>query len=55
MVLTLQTQGLGLGYERQYLVRFDDGQQSLVWEGELQLIIPLHPAEPPVEDGGARE
>lgn len=30
MVLPLQTQGQGQGYERQYLVRFDDGQQSLV-------------------------
>lgn len=55
MVLTLQTQSQGQGYERQYLVRFDDGQQSLVWEGELQLINPLHPAEPPVDDDGARE
>jgi hypothetical protein len=46
MVLPLQMQGpgQGQGYERQYLVRFDDGQQSLVWEGELQLITPLHPA-----------
>ena len=55
MVLTLQTQGQGHGYERQYLVRFDDDQQSLVWEAELYPITPLHPAEPPTEDGDARE
>ena len=51
MVLPLQTQGQGQGYERQYLVRFDDGRQSLVWEGELHLITPFHPAEPPADDG----
>lgn len=54
IVLPLQTQGQGQGYERQYLVRFDDGQQSLVWEGELYPITPLHPASQPA-DGGARE
>ena len=55
MVLPLQTQGQGQGqgYERQYLVRFDDGQQSLVWEGELYPITPLQPAQQPADDGGA--
>jgi hypothetical protein len=56
MVLPVQTQGQGQGYERQYLVRFDDGQQSLVWEGELYPITPLHAAEQPADDDdGARE
>jgi hypothetical protein len=50
MVLPTQRQGQGQPYERQYLVRFDNGQQSLVWEDELQPITPHHATQQTAEE-----
>lgn len=50
MVLPPQRQGPGQAYECQYVVRFDDGLQSIVWEGELQPVAPLHAAQETADD-----
>lgn len=50
MVLPPQRQSQGQGYECQYVVRFDDGLQSIVWESELQAVAPLHAAQEAADD-----